>query len=220
MEGHADVGEQLAAPAHEEETATKQVACGPHATGIDIGHGKGTASVDGLHVEGAAENEGNVLLGAEVGEPVPAEDALDADDEVIAIGRDGPEEALGLRAQVAVHEHLAGLVVEDAQVHGASVKVDPAVVSMLASIEAHGSPPGSDEWVALSSFPSKSERSRRGLHQDQAIATDAGERAPGNTARGASRRQHRAPTPLPLHATTILTPGGLWSRQCQQCDEQ
>jgi hypothetical protein len=188
MEGHADVGEQLAAPAHEEETATKQVACGPHATGIDVGHGKRTApeqrgdlvgvdlvvlglpAVDGLHVEGVAEDEGDVLLGAEVGEPVPAEDALDADDEVIAIGRDGPEEALGLRAQVAVQEDLAGLVLEDAQVHGASVKVDAAVVSMLASVEAHGSPPGSDELVVLSSFPSKSERSRRGLHQYHTVA--------------------------------------------------
>jgi hypothetical protein len=27
--------------------------------------------VDGPHVEGVAENEGNVLLGAEVSEPVP-----------------------------------------------------------------------------------------------------------------------------------------------------
>jgi hypothetical protein len=47
-----------------------------------------------------AEDEGSVMLGAEVGEPVPAEDALDADDQVVAIGLEGPEEEVGLAVQV------------------------------------------------------------------------------------------------------------------------
>ena len=182
MEREADVGEEVAAPAHEEEAATEQVAGGPHTSGIDVGDGKGAApeeggdlvsidavvlrlaSMDGLHVEGMSEDEGDVFLRAEIGEPVPAEDAFDADDQVVAEGLDGAEEGLRLAAHVPVEEDLAGLVVEDAEVHGASVEVDPAVVSMQASVEARGSPPGMDELVALSSFLSGFERSRRGLH--------------------------------------------------------
>jgi hypothetical protein len=55
----------------------------------------GLAAVDRLHVEGVAEDEGDGFLGAEVGEPVPAEDALDADDEVVAVGLDGARETPG-----------------------------------------------------------------------------------------------------------------------------
>jgi len=190
MEDDADVGEELAPPAHEEEATAKQVSRGPHASGIDVGRGEGTATqehgdlvsvdlvvlgfaaVDGLHVEGVAQDEGDVVLGAEVSEPIPGEDALGAHEEVGAVGLDGLKEACGLAAQVAVQKNLAGFVLEDAEVHGPSVEIDPAVVSMLASVEAHGSPPGSDEWLALSSFLSRFERSRRGLHQDQTVLAD------------------------------------------------
>ena len=162
MEGVLDVGEELAALADEEEAAAEQVAGGTHARRIDVGHGEhaaaeqpgdlarvdpvvlGLAAVDGLHVEGVAEDEGDVL-GAEVGEPVPAEDALGGDDQVVAEGFDGFEEELGLAGQVAVQQDVAAPVLEDAEVHGAGVEVDAAVVSMLASVEAHGSPPGLDE---------------------------------------------------------------------------
>jgi hypothetical protein len=48
------------------------------------------------------------------------------------------KEELRLAAQVAMEHDLAVLLIEDAEVHGASVKVDPAVVSMLASVETHG----------------------------------------------------------------------------------
>ena len=56
----------------------------------------GLAAVDRLHVEGVAEDEGDVLTGAEIGEPIPAEDALDADDQVVPKRRDGSEEGVGL----------------------------------------------------------------------------------------------------------------------------
>ena len=57
-----------------------------------------------------AEDEGDVLPGAQVGEPVPGEDALDGDDEVVAVGRDGCEEPLGVARDVPVQEDLAVLV--------------------------------------------------------------------------------------------------------------
>jgi hypothetical protein len=125
MEGHADVGEELTASTNEEETAAEQIARGPHAAGVDIGHGEGTAPqeggdlvgvdlvvlgltpVDGFHVERMAQDEGDAFLGTEVGEPVPAEDALGADNEVVAIGLDSAKESLRLAAQVAVQDNLA-----------------------------------------------------------------------------------------------------------------
>jgi len=136
----------------------------------------GFAAVNGLHVEGMAEDERDVLPGAEIGEPVPAEDALGGDDQVVAVGLDGLEEEIGIAAQVAVQELLAALVVEDAEVHRSSVQVDAAVVSMTAGVETHGSPPGLDDCVALSSFLPMLGRSRRGLHEYQAVAASMGRR--------------------------------------------
>jgi hypothetical protein len=46
----------------------------------------GLAAADGLHVQGVADHEGDALLPAQVGQPVPDEHALDADDQVVAEG--------------------------------------------------------------------------------------------------------------------------------------
>jgi hypothetical protein len=185
------MGEQLASFAHEEEASAEQVAGSAHARGIDVGLGQGTGAeqhrdlvgvdaivlgltaVDGLHVEGMAEHERDAFAGAQIGEPVPAEGALGGDDEVAAVGRDSLEEELGVTPQIAMEKFVAALVIEDAEVHGASVQVDAAVVSMTAGVESHGSPPGLDEWVALSSFLPMLGRSRRGLHEYQAVAAVA-----------------------------------------------
>ena len=59
----------------------------------------GLAAVDGLHVVGVADQEGELLLGAEVGEPVPGEHALDADHQAEIAGR------AGLHARNRVLDH-------------------------------------------------------------------------------------------------------------------
>ena len=61
----------------------------------------GLAAVDGAQVQGMAEHEVDPLLGAQVGEPVPGEHALDADDEVVAMRFDQAQEGLGLGGEVA-----------------------------------------------------------------------------------------------------------------------
>jgi hypothetical protein len=43
MKDDADVGEELAAPTHEEESATQEIAGGAHPLWIDIGDRKGAA---------------------------------------------------------------------------------------------------------------------------------------------------------------------------------
>ena len=52
----------------------------------------GLAAVNGLHVQGVAEHEGDVPRGAEIGQPVPGEHALDADDQFLAVEADRVEE--------------------------------------------------------------------------------------------------------------------------------
>ena len=97
----------------------------------------GLAAVDGLHVEDVAQDEGDSLPGAQVGEPVPGEDALDGDDEVLPVGGDRLEEGLRAGLHVAVQEDLTGLV-EDAEVHGSGVQIDSAVVAVLLGVKLHG----------------------------------------------------------------------------------
>src|SRR5579872_2767230 len=97
----------------------------------------GLAAVDGLHVQGVSQDEGDVLSLAQVGEPVPGEHALDADDESGAEGCDGAEKALRPAGQVFVEDDES-VVVEDADVHGPGVQVDAAVESVGLVVEAHG----------------------------------------------------------------------------------
>ena len=59
-----------------------------------------------------AEDDGDTLGGAEVGQPVPGEQALDANHQVVAEGGDGGEESIGPGGQVAL-EDGAAVGVED-----------------------------------------------------------------------------------------------------------
>src|SRR5262249_7991104 len=153
--GVLDVGDGLGAFVDEVHTSAEQVAGGAHAGGIDVGDGDVAATkqagerggvdlvvltfaaVDGFHVQGMSEDEGDLLLVAEVGEPVPGEQALDGDDEVVAEGGDGLQEAVGMGGQVLVEDDLSGGV-KDAQVHGPGMQIDAAVESVLLIVEAHG----------------------------------------------------------------------------------
>jgi len=91
----------------------------------------GLGTVDRFHVERVTEHEGDPLTGTEIGEPIPAEDALAAHDEIRTVGLERAKQGLGLTAQPFVQTHFA-LGIQDAQVERASMKVDATVVSMLA----------------------------------------------------------------------------------------
>jgi hypothetical protein len=52
------------------------------------------AAMDSLHVKGVAEDEGDLLLGADISEPVPDEHALEPGDDILPVGLDGFEEGL------------------------------------------------------------------------------------------------------------------------------
>ena len=102
--GVLDMGQQFAAFAHEVQSPAQQVASRSHLGRVDVGHGHhacsektrdptridpvvlGFPSMDGSHVQGMAQDEGDLLSLAEVGKPVPGEDALDADGQTLPEG--------------------------------------------------------------------------------------------------------------------------------------
>ena len=108
--GVLDVREQLGSLAREVAASAQQVPGGAHLARVHVGHREhpaaqkdgdlvgidlvvlGLAPVDGLHVQGVAEDEGDPLLGAQIGEPVPREDALHGHHQVLAVRSDGGEE--------------------------------------------------------------------------------------------------------------------------------
>ena len=72
------------------------------------------------------EDERDRCIGAEVGEPVPGEQACDRDDESRPIRSHDVAQGLRGRLHVTVEQRLTGLV-EDADVHRTGMQVDAAV---------------------------------------------------------------------------------------------
>ena len=149
-----DVGKEFSALAHEVHPPPQEIAGSAHARGIHVGHGDqaateeggdlvgvdpivfGFAAVDGLHVEGMAEHEGNPLLLTQVSEPVPGKHALGGDDEILAVRRDDLEERFWGGAEVPVDLNVSRLV-EDTDVEGSGVEIDAAVEAVLLGVEVH-----------------------------------------------------------------------------------
>ena len=103
--------------------------------GVDL-VGLGLAAVDRLHVQSVSQNEGEFLLLAQVGEPVPGEHALTGDGQPIAEGSDGTEEGIRPGGDSLVQDDGTGRV-EDAQGQGPGVQIDAAVESVLLVVESH-----------------------------------------------------------------------------------
>jgi hypothetical protein len=92
--------------------------------------------MDGLHVEGMTQHEGNPLLRTEISQPVPGEETFDTDDNILAIGGDGLEKRFRGCWHIAVDQSLPSLV-QDTEVHGAGVQVDTTIKPMRLGVESH-----------------------------------------------------------------------------------
>src|SRR5262249_32594555 len=88
----------------------------------------GLGPVDGFHGPGVTEDEGDVVVAAGVGEPVPAVDALAGDEESLAEGLHSAEEGVGLGGQVFGEAGLS-VVVKDDEEEGPGVQVDAGIKS-------------------------------------------------------------------------------------------
>jgi hypothetical protein len=134
--------------------AAKEISGGAYLSGIHIGlrehaaaqeHGDfvgvdlivlGLTPMNGFHVEGVAQDEGNPFLGAQVGEPVPSEDTFDADNQVFAVGCNSFQK----RFRPCLHIPVAqdgSILVQDAKVHGTGVQVDATIKFVLLGVESH-----------------------------------------------------------------------------------
>jgi len=94
------------------------------------------AAVNGFHIKGMPQDKRETVFGAEVGEPVPSKQAFGCQDDLITGGSNGFEQCLWGRCHVTVSQCFTGLI-EDAHVHGAGVKIDPAVKRVLCGVESH-----------------------------------------------------------------------------------
>jgi hypothetical protein len=135
-------------------SAAPQILCGAHPARVDVGLGHesatqkrgdlvgidavvlGFAAVHGPHVKRMAQDAGNPLLHAEIGQPVPGEHALAADHDIRAERLQRLEKCLGISADVFVDAHLA-LGIEDTEVHPVPVSVDATVKRVLHRVEVH-----------------------------------------------------------------------------------
>ena len=100
--------------------------------------------VDGAHVEGVAEDEGDAVFPAQIANPVPGEQALDTDDDVGAIGSEGIEEDLLVGGNCRLADDVPGAV-EDADGEEPGMEVDAGVELVRLGVEVHGDAP--DGWV-------------------------------------------------------------------------
>src|SRR5919198_4087442 len=94
------------------------------------------SAVDGFHVKRVTQNEGYVVFGAQICEPVPRKDALHRNRDVFSVRGNRLKESLWTAGHVSVRENLA-LGVQDTDLHRSGVQIDSAVVSVLLSIEFH-----------------------------------------------------------------------------------
>jgi hypothetical protein len=134
--------------------AAKQVAGGPHGSGIDIGLWEHTAApqrrnllridrvvfgltaMDGLHIKGMPEDKRDTFRGTEVGEPIPSEHPLGRHDNPLSIRSNGLQKGLWSGFHMAMHQDLAALV-EDADIQGPGMPVDPTIKWVLLGVESH-----------------------------------------------------------------------------------
>jgi hypothetical protein len=141
-----DVAVPLGALADQAQAGTQEVAQAAAFAGVGIGGGEvaaleqtseglgilaialGLAAVDGFQGPGVAEDEGEAVVAAGVGQPVPGMDALAADQQAVGERGDGAQEGLGLSGEVAAEAGLA-VGVEDDQVQGPGVQVNAGVKS-------------------------------------------------------------------------------------------
>jgi hypothetical protein len=93
--------------------------------------------MDGFHVQRVTQDEGNAVLGAQIGNPVPAKDTLDTDDDVFQEGEDQLKKYLALGGDIFMQPGFAFLV-DDADIHFPGVQIDAAVELMLLFVKSHG----------------------------------------------------------------------------------
>src|SRR5262249_51414816 len=123
----------------------------------------GLAAVDRFHVQRVPQNKRNILLGAQIGEPVPSKDAFHANRHVFSVGGYRFKEQLRGTRHVSVQQYLA-LRIQDTDVHRSGMQIDSAVVSVLLGIKSH------DEVSSFKSVFGKHEHTKGTLKEGASMS--------------------------------------------------
>jgi hypothetical protein len=92
--------------------------------------------MDGFHIEGMAEDEGDIFLATEIGDPVLGEHAFDSDHDVLAEGSNGTEKSLRVCMDILMNPDIAACI-EDADKHIFSMQVDSTIKLVLFCVKIH-----------------------------------------------------------------------------------
>jgi hypothetical protein len=151
----ADAHEQFGATPDVGEALAQEGANGPFVRGVDVGIGNEIAgqeageffgvdpvvlvlaAMDGPDVKGMGQDEWDVFAGTGIGQPVPAEEALAGDGEVVTEGFDLPEEEFEVVVLDVLMKDDVPLGIDDADVHGVGVQINSAVEGSGSLMESH-----------------------------------------------------------------------------------
>ncbi len=92
--------------------------------------------MDRFHVEGMAENEGNVLLDTEISDPVPGEHAFDSNHDVLTEGSNGMEKSFLVCVDVLMNPDIASGI-DNADKHIFGMQIDSTIKLVLFGVEIH-----------------------------------------------------------------------------------
>jgi hypothetical protein len=92
--------------------------------------------VDGFHVEGMAENEGDVLLDTEICDPVPGEHALHSNHDVLTEGSNGMEKSFLVCVDVLMNPDIASGI-DNADKHIFGMQIDSTIKLVLLGVKSH-----------------------------------------------------------------------------------
>jgi hypothetical protein len=92
--------------------------------------------MNGFHVEGMAENEGDVLLDTEVGDPVPGEHALYSHHDVLSEGSDDAQKGFRVGMDVLMNPDIA-TGIEDTDKHIFGMQIDSTIKFVLLGVKIH-----------------------------------------------------------------------------------
>jgi len=93
--------------------------------------------VDCFHVEGMTEDEGDVLLDTEIGDPVPSKHTFYSDHDVLTERGNDTKKSFRVCVDILMNPDIASGV-EDTDKHILGMQVDPTIKLVLFGVKFHG----------------------------------------------------------------------------------
>jgi len=78
-----------------------------------------------------------MVIGAKIGQPVPAEDTFNADNHIFDEGKDQFEKQFRVGFDILMDNDFS-LMIQDADIHFSGMKIDTAVILMRLIVKFHG----------------------------------------------------------------------------------